>query len=69
MMDINLSRTSAGMVMTAILCTALNRLWKRCCATSSELIGIRPETYEALKIYIQMDMDGLQDSVVQNACR
>ena len=27
------------------------------------------ETYEALKIYIQMDMDGLQDSVVQDACR
>ena len=26
------------------------------------------ETYEALKIYIQMDMDGLKDSVVQNAC-
>lgn len=23
------------------------------------------ETYEALKIYIQMDMDGLKDSVVQ----
>ena len=23
------------------------------------------ETYEALKIYIQMDMDGLQDSVVR----
>ena len=27
------------------------------------------ETYEALKIYIQMNMDGLQDSVVTNACR
>ena len=25
----------------------------------------RTETYEALKIYIQMNMDGLKDSVIQ----
>ena len=27
------------------------------------------ETYEALKIYIQMNMDGLKDAVIRNACR
>lgn len=42
-----------------------NLLWRQCCATNLETYWNQTETYEALKLYIQMNLDGLKDAVVQ----
>ena len=68
MMDMGLSHTGSPGI-SIIPCTARKSVVEAMLRHKFGTYWNQTETYEALKIYIQMNMDGLQDSSRQNACR